>query len=159
MIKSFKELIKEIEKFNDKVIFSYDEVAKKAAYFALRQIQLNLTDNKSVDTGFLRKSFRAERVKMGKWAVGSNVKYMWYVEYGTHPHTPPLRPLAEYIARKNKWYGKKGVSRAEPLAWAMQKSIELRGTKPHPYIRPALDKTNKELRNIARKVLREILGR
>lgn len=50
------------------------------------------------------------------------------VEFGSRPHTPPLKPI-------KMWAKKKGLEGKGGAIWT---SIRKHGTKPHPYMRPAL---------------------
>jgi hypothetical protein len=84
-----------------------------------------------VDTGLLQSRIVVE----GNFAelsvrIGTNLQYASWVELGTRPHWPPLRPVAEWAIRK-------GIPReAIGKIWY---SIAWHGTKPHPYLIPAFE--------------------
>ena len=63
------------------------------------------------------------------------VQYADAVETGSRPHRPPAGPDSALA----QWCEMKGLN-----VWAVAKSIERNGTKPHPYIEPAYEAT-KEL--------------
>lgn len=75
------------------------------------------------------------RPSMGSGLIGStasaevvaHANYAAYVEYGTAPHRPPIQAISD-------WAYAHGMS-----PWALQKSIAERGTRPHPYMRPAAE--------------------
>jgi hypothetical protein len=60
----------------------------------------------------------------------SNVPYADGLETGTRPHRPPAGPDSSLA----QWCEMKGLN-----VWAVAKSIERNGTKPHPFIGPAYD--------------------
>ncbi|MEC5150873.1 hypothetical protein [Cryobacterium sp. GrIS_2_6] len=60
------------------------------------------------------------------------VQYADAIETGSRPHRPPAGPDSALA----QWCEMKGLN-----VWAVAKSIELRGTKAHPYIEPAYDAT------------------
>ncbi len=155
-IKGFQEFKKRFGTLADKLVDAMDNSAKDAAYLAVREMKKNLKEEKSIYTGRLWDSIQAERFRPMLWAVGSNAKYMWYVEYGTRPHRPPLKPIWEWVRLKNKMYGEKGAQRAYPIARAVQAIIEQKGTQPHPFIRPAYEKVQQEIKKIAMKHLSKL---
>lgn len=59
--------------------------------------------------------------------VFASARYAPFVEFGTRPHTPPIGPL-------RRWARGKDVS-----AGAVWAAIRKRGTKPHPFMEPALE--------------------
>lgn len=71
-------------------------------------------------------------------------EYAMYVEYGTRPHYVPAwvvkEKLIPWIMIKNGLSGKY----AKDAAWAVAYKIEQEGTKPHPFIRPAIYFAQKE---------------
>ena len=153
-VKGIKKLKKGLHQREIALHESLDDAVKKLAYIALTEARKNLRRNKNIDTGQLLNSLDAQRIEYAKWGVGASVKHMWYIEYGTRPHKPPLRPLVEWVKRKNKLYGQKGYSKAYPIAKAVQKTIELKGTKPYPYLRPAKDTALKQASRIIRATVR-----
>lgn len=82
-----------------------------------------------VRTGNLRRSIGSTVAPIGGRPAGvifASAKYAPYVEYGTKPHTPPLGPIQRWAARKGLPGG------------AIWMAIRRRGTKPHPFMEPAL---------------------
>lgn len=123
---------------------------------AVKEMKENLKHNRSIYTGRLSDSIQAERLRPMLWGVGSQAKYQWYLEYGTRPHKPPLKPILEWARLKHKMYGEKGKQAAYPLAKAIQKTIEAKGTEPHPFIRPAHEAVQKAFPKIVEKYVRKI---
>ena len=75
-----------------------------------------------VDTGRLRASITTsiDPSPMPLYGlVGTNVEYGPYIEYGTHPHFPPIAAL-------RRWAKAHGIN-----PYALARSISIRGTKAH----------------------------
>jgi len=92
-----------------------------------------------VDTGRLRGSITPTvemRAKEMLGVVGSNVIYAPFVEYGTRPHWPPPGALAT-------WARRHGVPE-----FVIARAIARYGTKPQPYLGPALDDNWREIQEI-----------
>ena len=98
-------------------------------------------------------SFEIVKTKGGglttSWYLTNSAPHAPYVERGTRPHYPPLRPLIDFVVRKH------GLSEREayPVAVSIQETIGRRGTKPYPFMRPAFEKMRvklrKDLRNMS----------
>ena len=89
-----------------------------------------------VDTGRLKASI-AHTVGAGNvpmWAMtGTNVKYARPVEYGTKPHWAPLRAFQGWAQRHHA---------NEAAVWW---SVGKKGTKAHPYLRPAFEESKPDI--------------
>ena len=155
-IKGFDEFKKKFGKLSKQIIKAMDNAAKEAAYTAEREMKKNIKQNKSVYTGRLWDSMRSEQIRPMVWGVGSQVKYQWYLEYGTRPHRPPFKPIFEWARLKNKLYGESGKAKAYLLAKAVMKTIETKGTKPHPFIRPAFETVKGQFSLIIEKHLKKV---
>lgn len=60
-----------------------DKVVERVALTILTGTKDNLTSMGAVDTGNLRDSYAAVRVKPATWRVGTNIFYAPFVEFGT----------------------------------------------------------------------------
>jgi len=81
-------------------------------------------------TGNLRRSIVSSTTSLhgGTAAiVTAAAKYARPVEYGSKPHTPPLGPI-------QRWAARRGLS-----GGAVWMAIRRKGTKPHPFMVPALE--------------------
>lgn len=65
-----------------------------------------------------------------------------YCEYGTPPRRVPSDPIRTWVKRKLGIRGKKINS----VTWAIIKKIEQEGIPPHPFVRPAIDSTEKKFK-------------
>jgi hypothetical protein len=111
------------------------EKARDSVYKALWRggfkIQGDAKLSVPVDTSLLQSRIVVE----GNFAelyvrIGTNLQYAGWVESGTRPHWPPLRPIAEWAIRK-------GIPRE--VIGKIWYSIAWHGTKPHPYLIPAFE--------------------
>ena len=101
------------------------KVVKNSAFNIQKEAMSNLTKNKSVDTGHLRRGITTDIKGLEAIIHTSNIKYAPMVEFGTKPHI---------IRAKNKkalyWKGAK-----HPV-----KSVRHPGGKAKPYLIPAFEK-------------------
>ena len=80
-----------------------------------------------VDTGHLKASI-AFKAKATEVEIGTNIFYARFQEFGTKPHFPPPSALAV-------WARRHGMPGAE---FAIARKIAKRGTRPRPFLVPAL---------------------
>ena len=99
-----------------------------------------------VDTGRLRSSIvSSSRPSRGQVSIFTPVFYAPFVEFGTRPHMPPLSAL-------QPWARRHGFRSAWPLALA----ISRRGTRPHPFMRPALKESLPDIQVLVTEAARDI---
>ena len=115
----------EVIKLSDEVEEDVKKVVKNSAFNIEKNAKSNLTKNKSVDTGHLRRGISTDIKGLGATIHTSNIKYARGVEEGTRSHI--IRP-------KNKkalyWKGAK-----HPV-----KKVNHPGSKAKPYLIPAFEK-------------------
>ena len=99
----------------------------------------NITANDSVDTGVLRSSITFE-VEDDTVAIGTNVHYAPYIEFGTGIHA------------------ESGGGRQTPWAWQDMQGNWHRtsGMEPKPFLRPAIEDNLDEYQQIMAQVLSQI---
>lgn len=75
------------------------------------------------------------RVALLHWRISPGVNYAPYVEGGTRPHFPPAANLQPWVERVL------GLSGAEARhkAFLIARAISRRGTRAHPFMRPAAE--------------------
>lgn len=115
----------EIPKLYEKNEVLVRQTVKNSAFNIEKNAKSNLTKNKSVDTGHLRRGISTDIKGLGATIHTSNIKYAPGVEYGTKAHI---------IRAKNKkalyWKGAK-----HPV-----KQVSHPGSKAKPYLIPAFEK-------------------
>lgn len=115
----------EIPKLYEKNETLIRQTVKNSAFNIEKNAKSNLTKNKSVDTGHLRRGISTDIRGLGATIHTSNIKYAPGVEYGTKAHI---------IKAKNKkalyWKGAK-----HPV-----KKVNHPGSRAKPYLIPAFEK-------------------
>lgn len=115
----------EVIKLSDEVEEDVKKIVKNSAFNIEKNAKSNLTKNKSVATGELRRRTSTDIKGLEATIHTSNLKYAPHVEYGTRTHI--IRP-------KNKrflyWEGAK-----YPV-----KKVNHPGSKAKPFLIPAFDK-------------------
>ena len=115
----------EIPKLYEKNEALVRQTVKNSALNIQKNAKSNLTKNKSVDTGHLRRGISTDIRGLGATLHTSNIKYAPGVEYGTKAHI---------IRAKNKkalyWKGAK-----HPV-----KKVNHPGSRAKPYLIPAFEK-------------------
>ena len=115
----------EVTKLSDEVEEDVKKVVKNSAFNIEKNAKSNLTKNKSVATGHLRRGISTDIKGLDAIIHTSNIKYAPGVEYGTKAHI--IRP-------KNKkflyWKGAK-----HPV-----KQVNHPGSKAKPFLVPAFEK-------------------
>lgn len=121
----------------------------------------NLRNNGNVVTGQLRASGKVQAVEgdsdsidVGFFSSQISGGYAAYVEYGRRAgKLPPVDYLIQWVRKKLRLTDKAARARG----WAMAKSIAKKGTKPHPYFQPAVDKNAQGIGNVISKAIKEDL--
>ena len=110
--------------------------------------QTNLRTNGSVVTGLLRQSGRTQKVDELTLDVGffdttnKGSGYAFYVENGRRAgKMPPPDELIQYCRKKLRM----SESEAKKAGWAMALRIARKGTRPHPFFNPAINKNRKKI--------------
>ena len=128
----------EIPKLYEKNETLVRQTVKNSAFNIQRNAKSNLTKNKSVDTGHLRRGISTDIKGLGATIHTSNIKYAPGVEYGTKAHI---------IKPKNKkalyWKGAK-----YPV-----KVVKHKGSRAKPYLIPAFEHTKKDFINDLKEVI------
>ena len=114
----------EVIKLSNEVEKDVKKVVKNSAFNIEKNAKSNLTENKSVATGHLRRGISTDIKGLEATIHTSNIKYAPMVEYGTRAHV---------IKPKNKkvlyWKGA-----AHPV-----KKVNHPGSKAKPYLIPAFN--------------------
>lgn len=131
-------LMKKLEYLGGNSTEAIDKGLGKAA----KKIQLDAKRFCPYDTGRLKGSISAERIKPLEWAVGTNVEYAPCVEFGTGSLGDPSVP---HTAKKFWRYKKNG------------RYYTTHGQRPQPFLYPALLNNKDCVFNYAKAELRKAL--
>ena len=114
----------EVIKLSNEVEEDVKKVVKNSAFSIEANAKSNLTKNKSVDTGHLRRGIATDIKGLGATIHTSNIKYAPGVEYGTKAHI--IRPKNKKVLY---WKGAK-----HPV-----KKVNHPGSKAKPFLIPAFN--------------------
>ena len=123
----------------EQLLTAIDERMDDMVDFMVGEMKDNLDRNGTTHTSDLRKSITANKKLLEKEVV-ITAPYAEAIEFGRLPGSmPPVEPIQEWARLKL------GLSRkqANNAGWAISKSILKNGTKPQPFIRPAIDATTR----------------
>ena len=112
-------------------------------------VERRAKEKAAVDTGRLRASIASEMSSATSVSIGSVTKYAPYVEFGTRPHFPPLAAL-------QPWARRHGFPAGRPGAYLVARAIAARGTRPQPFLVPALKESAGEIDRDLRQAADEI---
>jgi phage gpG-like protein len=122
--KEFDRFVVLMDGYPSKVNTKVSEAVRESTFNIEKYAKDNLTKNGSVDTGLLRNSINS-KITLLTGTVSTNTKYARIVEEGSKPHI--IRP------KKKKFLYWNGAS--HPV-----KQVKHPGSKPKPYMIPALEK-------------------
>lgn len=117
---------------------------RKAGLKIVNDAKENLRSNKSVVTGQLRASGKVQAVQDDKDAIDAGFfgdkgsGYAYFVEYGRRAGKfPPVDEIVQWVKKKLRIRAEK---EANGIGFMIARSIAKKGTKPHPFFAPAVDK-------------------
>lgn len=145
-VEGLEELSRALAAADSKVCEAAMQGLEAAAMNIVADAQQNLRHNGSVVTGLLRQSGHVERkgdeVTAGFFDTQNvNSGYALYVEFGRRAgKMPPPDSLAAWAYKKLHL---KDWKAARALGWAWAKAIAKKGTQPHPFFVPAVNKNTK----------------
>lgn len=155
-----KELYVNMQKRMDLSTKAGREALQKAGLKIVAEAKENLRKNRSVVTGMLRASGKvqkvandADSVDAGFFGDQSRGGYAYYVENGRRAgKMPPVDELAQWFKKKHRiWNAKEALARA----WGLAKRIAREGTSPHPFFKPAIESTKKEVEQILKEAIKK----
>ena len=148
---SLRKLSVNFKAFSREVLAASVEGLKDFGLRIVAQAKANLKANDSIASGLLRNSGRAVVQPDNTVDAGFYAGYAYWVEYGRKSGgMPPVDVIYEWVRKKNAgkrsalksaavFSGKSQDELAKSAAWAIAKSIKEKGTKPHPFLKPAYD--------------------
>ena len=149
-----RELFLNMEKQTRGTIQAAMRGLQSAALNIIADAKENLRGNHSVVTGQLRASGKVQKVEGDEQALDAGFfsegnGYAYFVEYGrraTRSNTPGVPTLRQAI---EQWLRKKfGIPQGKELksrAFLIARAIHKKGTKPHPFFAPAVEKNKKQV--------------
>lgn len=154
-----KELQMKMQRFMTANLTSARQSLAEAGMLIVNDAKDNLRQNKSIATGQLRASGRAQAVEgdpdavdVGFFSDNTQGGYAAYVEYGRKSgKMPPVDYLIQWVRKKLRLPEKEARARG----WAMARSIARKGTQPHPFFTPAVEKNKKAVTDAIQEAIRK----
>lgn len=138
-----------VKHLNKQFNYSAVEIAKRFK----ANIRRNITIHNIIYTHTLWESV-GMRIKPYGAEVYIAEPYWKYVEYGTSPHWIPATPWTVGWAEDKYLFAPPGRK-----FHAFRASVHKHGTRPHPFVRPAIDALPAEVREEIRKALERLKKR
>ncbi len=131
---------KEIQDALSKGTKKFREPVRRFLDRSVKQVEAKAKEKAPVDRGRLRSSIRSftRQVPQPRGIVRAGVPYAPYVEFGTRPHWPPLSAMQPWARRHGFPAGRVG-------AFLVARAIARHGTKPQPYMEPALKESEDDI--------------
>ena len=124
----------------------------------ISQAQTNLRRGRNVATSLLINSGAVkERLDDNSILAGFPTIYAYYVEFGRRAGKwPPFRFIYEWVRVRHM---AADDEQARSIAFLIQRSIGKKGTKPHPFLRPAFEKNKRLYEQVIRKGAAKIMNK
>lgn len=152
----------------DKLNMSFERFQRElmeACRFALANLgqrivaeaQRTLWRKQNTATGMLANSGAVKEGADGTIMAGFPTAYAYYVEFGRRAGKwPPFRFIYEWVRTRHFATDDK---EARTKAFLIQRSIGEKGTKPHPFLRPAYEKNKRLLVQVLKKGAAKVMNK
>ena len=167
-LEGLRELRMKLTAFEKESIKAAMEGLQNAGLDIIEDAKNNLRANGSIAGGNLRASGKVQKVKgdnssldVGFFSKGSSNGYAYFVERGRRPGgVPPVSSLKQWLKKKRSglknsavrsaqvWARRFGLDMNKLLereAFGLAMAIAKKGTKPHPFFEPAVDKNENKI--------------
>lgn len=145
-------MLRDLRAFDKNLGDAMDNEVNKATLNLAADAKQNIQNNNGVATGQLINSIETrfnKAISQGEVEVMAN--YAGYYEFGRKAGgRPPIKFILEWVRKRHLSDDEK---EQKQIAFAIAKSIEKNGTKPHPFFYPAFKKNARRLRVALRKIL------
>lgn len=133
------------------------EALKNLGQRIISDAQQTLRRRKNVATSLLINSGAVKEDGPISIKAGFPTMYAYYVEFGRRAGKwPPFRMIYEWVRIKHFTADEKEARR---VAFLIQKGIGKKGTKPHPFLRPAYEKNKPLLIAILKKAAAKVMNK
>lgn len=155
--RDLKRLNINMEQFERELLLTAKESLKNLGQRIVSQAQSTLRRRKNIGTGLLINSGAVKEDGPISIKAGFPTMYAYYVEFGRRAGKwPPFRMIYEWVRIKHFTADEKEARR---VAFLIQKGIGKKGTKPHPFLRPAYEKNKPLLIAILKKAAAKVMNK
>lgn len=154
-IENTEEIKKLVEDYQDKIVEEFlNNWADAVLFEAKRLLRVGKIENSNdphgggaFDTGGLYRDSAVIKTGENEREVRFFAPHAVWIEYGTPPHHPPVKPLQQW-AKRNK------LKNWKSAGWAIAKKIAKYGTPPKPFMRQASLTVERRLQEIWNETLK-----
>jgi hypothetical protein len=133
------------------------EALKNLGQRIIAEAQRTLWRKSNVATGLLVNSGAVKEGADNSILAGFPTIYAYYVEFGRRAGKwPPFRFIYEWVRVRHLAYDDE---EARQKAFLIQRSIGNKGTKPHPFLKPAFEKNKRLYEQVIRKGAAKIMNK
>lgn len=155
--KSLERLNMNFEQFARELQGVCKEALKNLGQRIISDAQKTLSRKKNVATGMLINSGAVKEGADNAILAGFPTMYAYYVEFGRRAGKwPPFRFIYEWVRVRHFTADDK---EARSVAFLIQRSIGKKGTRPHPFLRPAYEKNKRLLTEILKKGAAKVMNK
>jgi HK97 gp10 family phage protein len=155
--KSLDRLNMNFEQFARELQGVCKEALKNLGQRIISDAQKTLSRKKNVATGMLINSGAVKEGADNAILAGFPTIYAYYVEFGRRAGKwPPFRFIYEWVRSRHFTADDK---EARSVAFLIQRSIGKKGTRPHPFLRPAYEKNKRILVQVLKKGAAKVMNR
>lgn len=155
--KSLRELNANFDDFIRELNIVCKEALKNLGAKIVAAAQTNLRKGRNVATGLLINSGRTAEHADGSILAGFPTMYAYYTEFGRRAGKwPPFQQILQWVRVRHM---AADDDEAQDIAYAIQRSIGRKGTKPHPFLRPAFEKNKRLYEQVIRKGAAKVMNK
>lgn len=155
--KSLDRLNMNFEQFARELQGVCKEALKNLGQRIISDAQKTLSRKKNVATGMLINSGAVKEGADNAILAGFPTIYAYYVEFGRRAGKwPPFRFIYEWVRVRHFAADDK---EARSVAFLIQRSIGKKGTRPHPFLRPAYEKNKRILVQVLKKGAAKVMNK
>ena len=123
----------------------------------ISQAQTNLKRGRNIATALLINSGAVKEGADNTILAGFPTMYAYYLEFGRRAGKwPPFRFIYEWVRVRHM---AADDDEAQDIAYAIQRNIGRKGTKPHPFLRPAFEKNKRLYEQVIRKGAAKVMNK
>lgn len=146
-----------MKQFENELLLIAKNALKNLGQRIISSAQSTLRRRKNIATGLLINSGAVKEVGPAVIKAGFPTMYAYYVEFGRRSGKwPPFRFIYEWVRIR---HFTKDDEEARQIAFLIQRSIGKKGTRPHPFLKPAYEKNKPLLVAILKKAAVKVINK
>lgn len=152
-----KKLNMNIEQFEKELLVACKDGLAALGMRIVKAAQTRLKRNGNIASGFLANSGATKETPRGEILAGFSAHYAYWVEFGRRAGGyPPFQAIFQWVRKK---HFAKDEEEAESIAYGIQRAIGKKGTKPHPFLYPSMQRNKGLYYSIIDKATKKVLNK